>query len=71
MNRLHNWYCNREAWKSHVRDELVPPAIGDLDLAGDVLEVGPGFGPATEVLSRQGGTPDGARDRPPPGGVTA
>ena len=56
MNRLHNWYCNREAWKSHVREELVPPAIGELDLAGDVLEVGPGFGPATEVLSGKAGS---------------
>jgi SAM-dependent methyltransferase len=55
VNRLHNWYCNREAWKSHVREELVPPAIGDLDLAGDVLEVGPGFGPATEVLAGRAG----------------
>ena len=56
MNRLHNWYCNREAWKSHVREDLVPAAIGELDLAGDVLEVGPGFGPATEVLSSTAGS---------------
>jgi SAM-dependent methyltransferase len=56
VNRLHNWYCNRESWKSHVREELVPPAIADLDLAGDVLEVGPGFGPATEVLSGRAGS---------------
>ena len=55
MNRLHNWYCNREAWKKRVRDELVPPAIDGLELAGDVLEVGPGFGPATEVLSSTAG----------------
>ena len=55
MNRLHHWYCNREAWKSHVREDLVPPAIGDLDLGGAVLEVGPGFGPATEVLSDRAG----------------
>lgn len=27
MNRLHNWYCNREQWKAHVREELVPPAL--------------------------------------------
>ena len=25
MNRLHNWYCNRGAWKRHVREDLVPP----------------------------------------------
>lgn len=51
VNRLHHWYCNREAWKRHVREELVPPAIEGLDLGEDVLEVGPGFGPATEVLA--------------------
>jgi SAM-dependent methyltransferase len=53
MNRLHHWYCNREAWKRHVREELVPPAIAGLELGDDVLEVGPGFGPATDVLSRR------------------
>ena len=53
MNRLHHWYCNREAWKRHVRDELVPPALDGLELGEAVLEVGPGFGPATEVLARR------------------
>lgn len=51
MNRAHHWYCNRVAWKRHVADDLVPPAIEGLELGEDVLEVGPGFGPATEVLS--------------------
>lgn len=53
MNRLHHWYCNREAWKRRVREELVPPAIEGVDLGENVLEVGPGFGPATEVLSQR------------------
>jgi ubiquinone/menaquinone biosynthesis C-methylase UbiE len=53
MNRLHHWYCNRDAWKRHVREDLVPPALADLDLGDDVLEVGPGFGPATEVLAQR------------------
>jgi ubiquinone/menaquinone biosynthesis C-methylase UbiE len=51
VNRLHHWYCNREAWKRHVRVDLVPPAIDGLELGEHVLEVGPGFGPATEVLA--------------------
>ena len=55
MNRLHHWYCNRDAWKRHVREDLVPPAIEGLELGDDVLEVGPGFGPATEVLSARAG----------------
>ena len=53
MNRVHHWYCNREAWKRHVRDDLVPPALEGLELGQDVLEVGPGFGPATEVLAQR------------------
>lgn len=55
MNRLHHWYCSREAWKRHVREELVPPALEGLDLGDEVLEVGPGFGPATEVLAARPG----------------
>lgn len=55
MNRAHYWYCSRESWKRHVREELVPPVIDGLDLDGEMLEVGPGFGPATEVLSRHAG----------------
>ena len=51
MNRLHHWYCNREAWKRRVREELVPPAIEGLELGDEVLEIGPGFGPASEVLT--------------------
>ena len=51
MNRVHRWYCNRVAWKRHVREDLVPPALAGLDLGEDVLVVGPGFGPATEVLA--------------------
>ena len=51
MNRLHHWYCSRESWKRYVREELVPPAIDGVELGSEVLEVGPGFGPATEVLA--------------------
>ena len=53
MNRVHHWYCSREAWKRRVADVLVPAAIDGLDLGDDVLEVGPGFGPATEVLANR------------------
>ena len=31
---------------------IVPSAIGDIDLGDDVLEVGPGYGATTDVLSR-------------------
>jgi ubiquinone/menaquinone biosynthesis C-methylase UbiE len=51
MNRAHHWYCAREAWKRRVREELVPSALAGLELGEAVLEVGPGFGPATDVLA--------------------
>jgi ubiquinone/menaquinone biosynthesis C-methylase UbiE len=53
VNRLHHWYCSREAWKRHVREDLVPAALGGVELGSHVLEVGPGFGPATEALARR------------------
>lgn len=53
MNRLHYWYCSRDAWKQHVREDLVPPALDGLELGSHALEVGPGFGPATEVLAQR------------------
>jgi SAM-dependent methyltransferase len=55
VNRLHHWYCSREAWKRHVREDLVPAALDGVELGEDVLEVGPGFGPATDVLSARPG----------------
>jgi SAM-dependent methyltransferase len=55
VNRLHHWYCNRDEWKRHVREDLVPAAVEGVELGEDVLEVGPGFGPATEVLSKRPG----------------
>lgn len=53
MNRLHHWFCSREAWKRQVREDLLPPALEGLELGSQVLEVGPGFGPATEVLAQR------------------
>lgn len=53
MNRVHHWYCSREAWKRHVRRDLVPAALDGLELGEDVLEIGPGFGPATEALAER------------------
>jgi len=51
VNRVHHFYCSREAWKRHVREDLVPAALEGVDLGDEVLEVGPGFGPATDALA--------------------
>ena len=50
MNRLHRWYCRSTFWKQHLARELLPWAMGGLDLGQDLLEVGPGPGLTTEIL---------------------
>jgi ubiquinone/menaquinone biosynthesis C-methylase UbiE len=42
--------CGGEEWRALMRT-IVPSAVGDVDLGDDVLEVGPGYGAATDVVS--------------------
>lgn len=49
MNEAHE-ACGGEEWRSLMRS-VVPSAIGDVDLGDDVLEVGPGYGAATDIVS--------------------
>src|ERR1700733_9389914 len=42
--------CGSDEWRAVVRDEILPWALGDVDLGDDVLEVGPGYGATTDVL---------------------
>ncbi len=50
MNLLHRWICNSNHWKRHVEAELVPWGLDGLDLGDRVLEIGPGYGKATDLL---------------------
>ncbi len=50
VNENHK-YCGSDEWRATIRDIILPWAIGDVDLGGDVLEVGPGYGATTDVLS--------------------
>jgi SAM-dependent methyltransferase len=43
--------CGSDEWRRFVRDTVLPWALGDLDLGDDVLEVGPGYGATTDILS--------------------
>jgi len=43
--------CGSDEWRALVRDSILPWAIGDHNLGDDVLEVGPGYGATTDVLS--------------------
>jgi SAM-dependent methyltransferase len=43
--------CDSPEWRAAVRDEIIPWAIGDVNLGDDVLEIGPGYGATTDVFA--------------------
>ncbi|MFY9789750.1 MAG: class I SAM-dependent methyltransferase [Candidatus Sulfotelmatobacter sp.] len=49
MNRLHQWLCRSDHWRSTVAQRL-PWTIGSTDLGSNVLEIGPGPGLTTDLL---------------------
>jgi ubiquinone/menaquinone biosynthesis C-methylase UbiE len=51
MNEAHQM-CGSDEWRQAIRDVILPWALGDTDLGDDVLEVGPGYGATTDVLSQ-------------------
>lgn len=53
MNLVHRRLCSSAKWADSVERSLLPWALADLGLSGDVLEVGPGFGATTRVLAHQ------------------
>ncbi|OBF97226.1 methyltransferase type 11 [Mycobacterium sp. 852002-51152_SCH6134967] len=54
MNEAHE-YCGSEEWRQLIREVILPWALGEVDLGDDVLEVGPGYGATTDVLSESVG----------------
>jgi ubiquinone/menaquinone biosynthesis C-methylase UbiE len=50
MNEAHE-HCGSDEWRQMIRDVILPWAMGEVDLGDDVLEVGPGYGATTDVLS--------------------
>ncbi len=50
MNRLHHWYCQSDHWRRTTQNEILPWALGGIDLGDAVLEVGPGPGVTTNWL---------------------
>jgi ubiquinone/menaquinone biosynthesis C-methylase UbiE len=50
MNEAHE-HCGSDEWREMIREVILPWALGDTDLGDDVLEVGPGYGATTDVLS--------------------
>lgn len=53
MNRIHRWICRSDQWKTTLETEILPWTLADVDLGESVLEIGPGPGLTTEILSRR------------------
>lgn len=50
MNALHHWICRSSFWRSALQKRMLPWALEGVDLGDTVLEIGPGYGAATDVL---------------------
>ncbi len=53
MNAVHNLICSSGWWSRRVERELIPWGLKDVELGGEVLEVGPGFGATTRLLAEK------------------
>jgi ubiquinone/menaquinone biosynthesis C-methylase UbiE len=53
MNPDHLELCASEGWRQVLRDLILPYALADARLGDDVLEVGPGPGATTDLLSAE------------------
>jgi ubiquinone/menaquinone biosynthesis C-methylase UbiE len=51
VNEAHE-RCGSDEWRQTIREVILPWALGETDLGDDVLEVGPGYGATTDVLSQ-------------------
>lgn len=50
MNQEHLELCAGEHWAQHLREEVLPWMLEGVRPSGDLLEIGPGPGAATDVL---------------------
>ena len=55
MNAIHRKLCQSDGWATAMRTQVLPWAVGDVPLDGDVLELGPGYGITTRWLADHGG----------------
>ena len=53
MNPDHLELCASDGWRQVLRDLILPYALADARLGDDVLEVGPGPGATTDLLSAE------------------
>jgi ubiquinone/menaquinone biosynthesis C-methylase UbiE len=50
MNENHARVCTSPEWAQHIQTSVLPTLTRDVDLGGQLLEIGPGPGAATEWL---------------------
>jgi SAM-dependent methyltransferase len=55
MNLVHGWLCNSAGWRRKVEEQVLPWALEGVELRGEVLEIGPGYGATTDVLQARVG----------------
>lgn len=51
MNRGHAALCNSRRWATFIQSEVLPTAMDGRRVTGPALEIGPGYGAATEWLT--------------------
>jgi ubiquinone/menaquinone biosynthesis C-methylase UbiE len=50
VNAAHERLCGSAEWAQHLQEDVLTRLIGEVDLGKEMLELGPGFGAATEWL---------------------
>jgi SAM-dependent methyltransferase len=53
MNEAHRTLCSSSEWADALRQYILPWTLEDLDLGGEVVELGPGPGLSTELLAER------------------
>jgi SAM-dependent methyltransferase len=56
MNVIHRRLCRSDGWAERMHRQVLPWALDGVDLGGDVLEIGPGYGVTTRWLVERTGT---------------
>lgn len=56
MNVMHRRICRSDAWSERMHGAVLPWATTDVDLGGEVLEIGPGYGVTTRWLAPRSGS---------------
>ena len=51
MNLVHRWLCNSKRWRKVASMYALPWTLEGIELGAEVLEIGPGFGAATDHLA--------------------